>query len=364
MGIKSDSDILAGLAEHRASTTTEADIDEVSGVGETMEDGAEDDETDEDETDEPEEDEEYADADADADAPEEEAEPEEDFEPEPEPEEEKPSNADKEIARIQEAEKEAKQRINEKIKELEAERAAIDERAAKADEIEAKQAKLEKLARTNPVSLGKSLGLKTHEEFLAMGSTLYRYGKGLAPDAKPEHKQLAETISKEGEREQSLEEMRAKLEAFETKEAEREKKQAEAAEQAAKQAEADEMLNTFAASVVEAATDDYPNAKRVLTSKDVDANQKIIDVAIRLATLTDAPPTADQILDYIEYAESKKKSTTTTKAKPGTASEKKKAPPVKKKTKDQKSTGTKKSHKTDAEILKELAQRKAERQSA
>jgi len=371
MGIKSDDEILASLAEVKAERATD-DIEEVSGVGEALEHepGSEPTEDSEDEDNE------------DSDGTEEEAEEsgeeaeesdsdesEDEDDSEDSDEESQSDEADKEIARIQEAEKDAKQRIGEKLEELKAEKVATDERLAKAEELEAKQAKLTKRIRQAPIALAKSLGLETHQDFLDLGAKLYKYGKSKAPDAKPELQAWAQGVERDGEQDSSVDELRAEVKAL-TEARETEKKQKEEdAETSKQEAETAAELNTFADSVVKGCSGEYPMAAKVIGELDAaEARTSIIDLARHLFQQNKKPPTTKQIFEAVEEHERSKLKRlgldpdelfprTKNKDKSGKASEKKKAPMKKK-------TNKKPQAKTDEEILASLKKRREDRLNA
>lgn len=377
MGIKSDAEILQSLADHHSSQAGEADTadDPTEGVGEAIPDTEEGDEPEvvEDEEDgEPEdEDSEEDDEESGEEAEEEESDDEED---ESEEDEDEPEDdaADKEIARIQQAEKEAKERISAQVEELKAKQSEVDERLAKAEQLEADNAKRSKRFASAPIAFGKKHGLETPEDFMALGSKYYRYGKGLAPDAKPELKQWAAAAEREGEQESSVDELRAEIQALkDERESEKKAKETEA-ETSTKEAEAKKALDDFADEVTGQASSAYPIASKLIADlSEEERRDGIVGVATYLAKRNGSPPTADQIFEEIETEERKRLTRLgidpderfprkKTKAKPGNASKKKKAP-VTKKTKTKKESPR---QKTDAEILESLKKRREKRKSA
>lgn len=352
---KSRDEVLSGLAEMRASQESEAEpeatepepVDKSLTPGELIQDSDDDDE------------EEESEEESDDEESDEEAEESDDEEAEEEPEDEKPDESDKELARIQEAEKEAKQRIQGQIEELEAKKAELDERLAKAEEAEAKTAKLSKQFKVAPVAFAKSQGLETHADFLALGATLYKYGKGLAPDADAQHKEWAKSVEKEGEQASTFSELQAQIAELK---AEREAEKAEKAT-AAEQAETQRTLDEYASRVISEAGDDTPLAKAVLADADEETKQSLLGLAMRMAQDLGQPPTPEQLLAQVEEyerAQLKKRGIdpdkhfpkTKAKAKPDSASKKKKA--TKKKPK-----ATKPRTKTREEILQGLRERNA-----
>lgn len=378
MGTKSDAEILQGLADHRASNVGDAEPEEpTEGVGETIEDDAEEDESDDEDTEDEELDEESGD---------ESEEESEDNEPDDsEEEDEEPDPADEELAKRQAAEKEAKQRINEHFAEKNAE---IDAKIAEAEKLnqEAQQAKAEaadlkagversaKQFLSNPIIVARRFGLEKPEDFLKIGRMCFRYGKGRSPGAKPEEQQWADSIEHDGAQAESVNELQTRLSKYEEREEERKKAEEERVSQAEAHAEAEATISAYVNSVVEQASESHPVAASILAEPDEETTNSIVELAYKMSQANGKPPTEVELLDEIEKQERKRLKRlklnpdelfprkTKTKDKSGTASKEKKAP-VKKKKKRQK-TGKSSRTKTDAEILAELKQRRAERAQA
>lgn len=391
MGLKSDAEILEGLSAHRAASAGETEASEPQeGVGETIEEPGDGDDSDaepdedgddsEEETDESEDGEETDEEEPEDDEPEEETEDDSDEEPE----EEGPSSADAEIARIQEAEKAAKQRIGEQLQEVEtklAESRQLEQEAkqakAEAEKIKADAERAAKQSLSTPITAFKKFGAETPDDFKRIGRQLFRYGKGISADAAPEDKNWAEAQDRDGEQSTSIEDVKARLAKYEEREAEAEKRKEEEAKAQKEQAEAKAMLSEFFDSVVAEAENDFPVAANILADADDEVRESVLELAAHMARKAGAPPTAAQLLEEIETQERKRlqrlklnpdelfpRKKTKTKDKPGSASKKEKAP-VKKNKQRQKTGKEKKSHqKTDAEILADLRKMKEARKSA
>lgn len=381
MGIKSDSEILQSLAAHRSAQAGEGTppSEPVEGVGEPIESDEDADESEEVEDDDQEDDEEddtEEDEDEDGEADEESEEEDDDETDEEDGDEDEESededdatDADAEIARIQEAEKAAKQRINELLEEAKAKDAEAAEKLAEAEKKLAQVEKSGKRMKSAPIAHAKSMGIESPQDYMAIGAAYYQYGKGMAPDAKPEHRQRAESLERETEQMSEVDQIKAELEAMKADKAEAEKRAKEEAEQKAKEEKAMKAAADYTEEVSAKVSSAYPIAASILKGEDRDIAQGVvIDAALKLHAELGRNPTHKEIHAEIERKERehikrlgrdpdelfpRKK----TKTKTGNASKEKKAPSKKKKRRD--STGTSKP-KTDDEILAALKKRREE----
>ena len=375
MGIKSDDAILSSLAEYKAERDTPDTPEVLTGVGDVLPDPDEESETTED--DEETEDTDGEDDDAEESGTEaEESDDDEDSDDEGEgadsdDDSEQEAQADAEIARIQEAEKDAKARINTDLEAVKAERTKVDERLAKAEAIEATNANLSKRVRNAPIAFLKSQGIETHQDLLDLGAKIYKYGKSQGTDADAALKSWANGVERDGEQDSSVSEIAAELKELKEERAAEKKQATDDAETAKQQAEVDAEINSFSDSVIEeCGGGNYPMAAKVIGELDgTDARENIAGLTLHMFKKNNKAPTTDQILEAIEMHERQKLKSlgidpdehfprTKNEAKTSNASEKKKAP-MKKKSKKKRQA-----KQTDEQILEKLQRHREEHQNA